>query len=360
MELKKKILMVAGPAQIETEVSNAGSYEMVYNRTDEFSSFLLEVEANLKRLFFTKNDVYIISSSGTGAMECAVVNLLSPGDEVLIISSGTFGYRWYEIALKYNIKCNLLSIPQGIAVKPEEIEARMSTNIKAVFVTANETSSGILIDLERIASLIIKHDAVLVVDAVSSLGADLIKTDEWGCDVVISSSQKALALPPGISFISVSDKAWQLIEKSTTPKFYFDLKSYRDNITRGQTPFTPAISLLYQLDIRLKKIIAEGVENVIIRHNLKAKYLRNKLQAIGLKVIGERPSNGVTGIYFPENVNAYSVIIKLREEYGVEITPSPGDDKNKIARIGVYGDVKFSDIDYLIESLKIILSKYPS
>ena len=151
-----------------------------------------------------------------------------------------------------------------------------------------------------------------------------------------------------------------MIEKSTTPKYYFDLKSYRDNIRRGQTPFTPPISLLYQLDIRMKKIIAEGVENVIIKHNLKAKYLQNKLQEIGLKVIGERPSNGVTGIYFPKNVNAYSVIIKLREEYGVEITPSPGDDKNKIARIGVYGDVKLSDIDYLIESLKIILSKYPS
>lgn len=360
MKFKKNLLMVAGPTEIEPSISDAGSSFMVYNRTPEFSSFLLEIESNLKSLFQTKNDVYILSSSGTGAMECAVVNLLSPDDEILVLSSGTFGYRWYEIATMYKIKCNLLSIPQGESVKPEDIESKLTPNTKAVFVTANETSTGILIDLEKIASYIKKHKAVLVVDAVSSLGADLIRTDEWGCDVVISSSQKALALPPGLAFISVSEKAWELIEKSTIPKYYFDLKGYRDNIVRGQTPFTPPISLLYQLDLRLKKIVSEGVESVIIRHGKKALYLQKKLKEIGLKVIGERPSNGVIGIYFPANIDAYSVVIKLREEYGVEITPSPGEDKGKIARIGVYGNIQFSDIDYLIESLQTIIANCPS
>lgn len=360
MEFKKKILMIAGPTEIETSISGAGSFHMVYNRTPEFSSFLLEIESNLKSLFQTENDVYILSSSGTGAMECAVVNLLSPGDDVLVLSSGTFGYRWYEIASRYNINCSLLEVPQGESVSPEVVDSHITPSTKAVFVTANETSTGILIDLEKIGSYVKKHQAVFVVDAVSSLGADQIKTDEWGCDVVISSSQKALALPPGLSFVSVSEKAWQLIEQSTMPKYYFDLQSYRDNIGRGQTPFTPPISLLYQLDLRLKKIVSEGIDNLISRHGNKAQYLQHKLKEMGLTVIGKHPSNGVTGIRFPPNVDACAVVKILREEYDIEITPSPGDDKSRIARIGVYGNIQLSDIDYLIDSLKAVVKRFSS
>jgi len=362
MECVMKInkLMVAGPTEIEDIVRQAGSNLMVYNRTPEFSQFLIEIEENLKAFFKTKNDVFILSSSGTGAMEAAVVNLLSPGDEVVIVSGGTFGYRWYEIANSYNVKCLIIDMPQGDTVAPELIRDRITSNTKAVFVTANETSIGVLTDLEAIGNYVKDTNAILVVDAVSSLGADKLETDEWFCDVVITASQKALAIPPGLSFITVSEKAWKLIYKSKLPKYYFDLKRYKEDILRGQTPFTPAISLLYQLDIRLKKILETGLDVILKQQSEKAAHLCKGLKALGLDVIGRTPSSGVIGILFPPQIDAFSIVETLRHEFSIEITPSPGADKHRIARIGLFGNITFIDIDILLESLKKILIRHIS
>lgn len=354
---KNNKLMVAGPTEIETEVRLIGSQPMVYNRTPEFSEFLLKIEEKLKSFFMTKNDVLIISSSGTGAMEAAVVNLLSPGDEVIVVSGGTFGQRWYEIASCYQINCNLITVSQGESVNPEVIKEKITDNIKAIFVTANETSTGTLTNLEAIGKLVKDTNAIFVVDAISSLGADRFETDNWYCDVVITSSQKALTLPPGLSFITLSDKAWRLADQSKLPKYYFDLKVYKKNIKRGQTPFTPPISLLYQLDARLEKIVKLGMNKVINRQMEKALYLRKGLESLGIDVITKNPSNGVIGILFPVEVDAFEIVKSLRNEFTIEITPSPGIDKSKIARIGLFGELSLSDIDILLDALKQLLQR---
>ena len=355
--MKRNILMVVGPAEIEEDVRQAGARPMVYNRTPEFSQFLLEIEESIKSFFRTQNDVFILSSSGTGAMEAAVVNFLSPADEVVIVSGGTFGYRWYEIASRYKIDCHLITVPQGESITPDLVKETMTDRTKAVFVTANETSTGVLTDLEAIGNRVKDTKAILVVDAVSSLGADRLETDKWFCDVVITASQKALAIPPGLSFIAVSEKAWRLAEESKIPKFYFDLKAYRENLVRGQTPFTPPISLLYQLDISLKKILEKGTDKVIDEQQKKSLYLRKGLSSLGLKIIGSNPSNGAIGILFPEEIDAFSIVEDLRYEFSIEIAPSPGADKPRIARIGLYGNLTFSDIDALLDALKQLLQR---
>lgn len=347
----KRKMMVAGPTEIEKEVREAGSWPMVYNRTPEFSEFILDIEEKLKVFFRTRNDVFIMASSGTGAMEAAVINVLSKGDEVIIVSGGTFGHRWYEIASRYGASCRLLHMCQGESIKPNHIKNALSVKTRAVFVTANETSTGVVIDLEGIGKEVEKTNAILVVDAVSSMGADVIDTDKWCLDVVITSSQKALALPPGLSFISVSNKAWKCVEISDLPKYYFDLKFYRENICRGQTPFTPPVSLLYQLSLRLNKYLEKGADRTVEDIHKKSLYLRKGLKSIGLEVFGQFPSNGVTGILFPANIDASEVVKALREKYLIEIAPSPGKDKRSIARIGLFGDVKYDDIDRLLSAI---------
>lgn len=356
MEFKNK-LMVAGPAEMEEDVMLAGARHMAYNRTPEFSQFLLELEKKLQSFFKTKNDVYIISSSGTGAMEAAIVNLLSPGDDVVILSGGTFGQRWYDIASRYKINCNIIKVLQGESINPKIIKEKIADYTKAVFVTANETSTGTVIDLENIGKGMKDSNAILVVDAISSLGADILETDKWSCDVVIASSQKALALPPGLSFITISEKAWRLIEESKIPKYYFDLKSYKENLQRGQTPFTPPISLLYQLDVRLEKILKIGLNDVTAKQKEKSLYLQKGLSLLGLKTISQNPSNGVVGILFPPEINAFYVIQRLREEFGIEITPSYGTDKSRVARIGLFGNLTLSDIDTLLDALRQLLQR---
>jgi aspartate aminotransferase-like enzyme len=355
--MKVNKLMVAGPTEIEKDIREAGSLPMTYNRTAAFSKFILGIENNLKAFFRTNNDVYILTSSGTGAMECAVVNTLSRGDEAVILSGGTFGYRWYEIAVRYGIKCRLISVAQGESVHPNVIKEAITYETKAVFVTANETSTGVVIDLKTIGNHVKETRAILVVDAVSSLGADSLEMDAWHCDVVITAGQKALAIPPGIAFIAISQKAWSLITESTMPKYYFDLKQYRENMVRGQTPFTPPISLLYQLDARLNKIMVNGLDIVIDKQREKSLYLQKKLKSIGIQIIGHKPSSGVIGILFPDQIDAFHIVERLRNEYDIEITPSPGRDKSRIARIGLFGNLNMTDIDSLINALARLLEE---
>lgn len=356
--MDRKLLMVAGPTEIEPDVLAAGAQPMVYNRTADFSAFMQRIEDNLKQVFKTKNDVLIMCSSGTGAMEAAVVNLLSEGDDVLVVSGGTFGHRWYEIASRYNVKCTVLELPHGETATGEMIRENLKPETKAVFVTANETSTGALTDLAAIGAVVKDTDAVLVVDAVSSLCADKLDTDAWYCDVVLTSSQKALALPPGLSFITLSEKAWRLVDESSIPKYYFDLKEYKSNLVRGQTPFTPAISLLYQLDVRLNKLCTLGVDKTLQNQKARSEYLQKGLSDLGLRIIAQNHSNGVIGVLFPPTIDAYEVIETLSKEYSIQITPSPGEDKHKIARIGIYGNISDSDIGSLLSALgKILESK---
>lgn len=353
-------VMVVGPTEIEDDVRQAGSKHQVYNRTPEFSEFIRDIERKLKHVFRTSNDVYILNCSGTGAMECALVNFLSPDDEVIILSGGTFGDRWLEMAEAFSLKVKFLRTSQGNQHDLLTLSEALTPNVKAVFVTANETSTGIICDLQSIGRIVRKSNAILIVDAISSLSANPLETDSWGCDVVVSSTHKALALPPGMSFITVSDKAWQMESLSTLSKYYFDLKKYQINLRRGQTPFTPPISLLYQLNIRLDKLLSEGLDNVILRHKNLSDYLRSKLLARKIQTFDSNPSNGMIAIKFGPNIDAFEVVSRIKEQHQIQITPNPEPDNHRIVRVGLFGNLTTEDIDNFLFSLDDVLRQLSS
>lgn len=350
-------VMVVGPTEIEDDVRLVGAKHQVYNRTPEFSEFIFGIESKLKQLFRTSNDVYFVSCSGTGIMECALVNFLSTGDKVIILSSGVFGDRWLEIGTSYGLNCQYLKTKQGQQADLSILTEVLTPDVKAVFVTANETSTGTACDLEAIGKIVKPSNALLIVDAVSSLSANRLETDAWHCDVVVSSTHKALALPPGMSLISVSEKAWQHEAVATLPKYYFDLKRYRKNLVNGQTPFTPAISLLFQLNLRLDKILSEGLDKVVERHKKLSDYLRTQLQLLNICTFDINPSNGMVGILFDSGIDAHEVITRLRREFQIQITPSPEPDKNRIARVGLFGNLNLKDVDDFIAALKHVIGR---
>jgi serine---pyruvate transaminase len=347
-----KKMMLPGPADIEEKIRLLGSKPLVYNRTPEFSDFISEIEEGLKYVFQTRNDVFILTCSGTGAMEAAVVNTLSKNDTVIVANNGTFGERWSEICEAYGV--NVIEIKEGLgkSIDPKKVEENLFEEIKAVFVTIDETCCGALSDVEAIGKIVKNSNAILVVDAISSLGSDVFKTDEWNCDVVIASSHKGLAVAPGLAFMTMSEKAWKLVENSDLPSYYFNAKSYKNNIVRGQTPFTPAIAILYQLQGRLKKIKDETIEGYIQRYSILSQRLKSGILKLGLKLVPEVNSNFVLGIYTPEEVDAYQLVQIMKNKYDIFIAPSPGELKTKMIRIGTLGDITKEDVDFTIDCLK--------
>ena len=358
MIINRKKLMIVGPTEIEEDILKIGSERMMYNRTSEFSEFMKNINENLQYFFQTKNQIFTFVSSGTGAMEASISNTMSAGDKVIVIARGQWGLRWAEIAKSYNIDVKLIKLDLEEQVDPEELKLFLNEDVKGVFTNANETTSGLLTNINEIGAIVKESKAIFVVDAISSIGADEFKTDEWNCDIVIASSQKALALPPGISFLSLSSKAKDMMETSNLPKYYFDMKDYGEkDLPRGQTPFTPAIGLLYQLDSRLQKIKEEGIENVISRHARLSKILRVGINEIGLKFLGQNMSNGVTGILAPEGINAREIISLLRNEHDIEIPPSPGELEKKVFRVGVFGNITEEDVVFFLNALESVLIK---
>lgn len=349
--------MTVGPVEIEHDVRLKGGERQIYHRTPEFSEFIKEIENGLEYLFQTENPVYIFTSSGTGMMEAAITNTMCKGDEVIMVVRDKWGLKWEEMAKGYGLRCNAIKVRMDERVDCEKLRKMITDNVKGVFVTANETSIGILTNIKAIGEVVKDTQAILIVDAISSLGADELKTDEWNCDIVIASSQKALGLPPGLAFMSVSKKAWKFVEKSTLPKYYFDLKEYDMDIHRDQTPFTPAISLLYQLSERLKKIKEKKLENVIARHAYLSKILRAGIGALGLGFVGKNMSNGITGVFSPERINAKDIADILREKHNIEIAPLPGELEKIVFRVGVFGDLEESDIIKFLRALELTLDE---
>lgn len=358
----RKLVMVLGPTEIEDDVLALGAMPQQYNRTQEFSLFLGRVFKNLQYLFQTEMPVYVLSSSGTGAMECAITNLLSRGEQALYVNGGTFGKRWGDLCHKHNVIAEEIVLPIGTSVSCHEIERRLiaNKNIKVVFTTLNETSTGVLTDVRSVAAVTKKYGVLLVVDAVSALGVEEVKMDEWGIDVLLTSSQKALSLPPGLGFIAFSEAAMRAAEKSNLRIFYFDIFEYFADWKRNQTPFTPPISLLYQLDARLEKITQETLQKFQERYLQLTMRLRTGLRSLGLHVAGNPLANCVTGVLAPEGVDASEVVRVMNEKFHISIAPSPGDLKTRLFRIGNFGNISESDIDYCLASLKetlIILEK---
>ena len=356
--MRKNYLLTPGPTPLPPQVLEAMARPIIHHRTPAFQAILKEATEGLKYVFQTKGDVFILASSGTGAMEAAAINLLSPGDTALAVHGGKFGERWTEICIAYGINAEVLDVKWGQAVEPGEIEKRLKNNpkIKAVFTTLCETSTGVVNDIKAIGEIVKNTEAVLVVDAISGLGAMDIKTDEWFCDCVVSGSQKGLMLPPGLGFISVSQKALKLIEASKNPRYYLDLRKAKKAIEKTDTPFTPAITLIIALVEALKMMRQDGLENIFKRHSKMADATRAAMKALGLELFAPTAaSDVVTAVKVPQGLDGEKLVKTMRDTYGVTIAGGQDEMKGKIFRIAHMGFIEEFDIITGISCLEKVL-----
>ncbi len=350
----KKYLLTPGPTPLPPEVLRAAAQPIIHHRTPEFKEIFGEVNQGLKYLFQTKNDVFTFAASGTGAMEAAVINLLSPGDKAIAVCGGKFGERWAEICKSFGVEVVAINVEWGKAVEPAEIQTLLSQHkdAKAIFTTLCETSTGAVCDIKAIGQIVKQTPAVLVVDAISALGAEDLQTDEWAVDCVVVGSQKGMMLPPGLSFISLSPKAYKLIEESKLPKYYFDLKKAKKSLDKSDTVYTPAISLIVALGEALKLIRKEGLENIFKRHKMMACATREALTALGFRLFSGTFCNVVTAVYVPEGIDGTQLVKLMRDKYGVSIANGQGEFKGKIVRVAHLGYIQASDIKIGISALE--------
>ena len=354
--MQKKYLFTPGPTTVPPECLLAMARPIIHHRTSEYRKIFAEVREGLKYVFKTQNEVLTFTSSGTGAMEAGIANLLSRGDRVLVVKGGKFGERFAEIADAYGVVVTAIDIEWGKTVDPELIRRELNSEIKAVFTTLCETSTGVANDIKEISEIVAETQAVLVVDAISGLGAMDIKTDEWRVDVVISGSQKGLMIPPGLSFACLSNKAWNLVEKASLPKYYFDFKNVRKAQEKSDSAFTPAISLIIALHEALKMLKQEGIENVLSRHALLADATRQAIKSLGLELFAEVPANSVTAVKVPDGIDGVAFVNRLREK-GVSIAGGQAHLKGKIFRLAHLGYMDIFDILQMISAVEVCLSE---
>ncbi|MBD3425692.1 MAG: aminotransferase class V-fold PLP-dependent enzyme [Candidatus Omnitrophica bacterium] len=359
MEMRKYRLMSPGPTPVPEKVLLRMADTIIHHRTPQFKSVLKEVNVKLKKVFNTENPVLIFASSGSGAMEAAVVNLLSKGDKAIVIKGGKFGQRFAEICEAYGVEVVPYDVTWGEAADPAEVEKLLGDNpgVKAVFGTLCETSTGVVNDIKALAGVVSSTDAVFVVDAVSGLSADEIKPDEWGVDVVVSGSQKGLMLPPGLGLLSISPKAQKLVESSDLPKYYFSLKAALKSHAKDDTPWTPAVSLIMGLDEVLNIMLEEGLDAVLKRHGRLANATREAVKAMGLEPFAARPSNAVTAVKVPEGVDGAALVKKMRDEQGVTIAGGQAELKGKIFRIAHLGYMDEYDTISALAGVEMVLSQ---
>ena len=359
--MRKRYLMTPGPTPVPAEVLLAQARPMIHHRTPEFSGILAAAVDNLKYIFQTNNDVLIFAASGTGAMESAVVNLFSPGDKVIVCSNGKFGDRFVKLAEAYNLTAVNLEYEWEKVVNPDDVARELGADpdIKGVFVVQSETSTGVLNDVKTIGRIVKDHQAVLVVDSITGIGAVDLKTDEWNLDVVMTGSQKGLMLPPGLACVSVSEKAWALSAKSALPKFYFSWEKARKSLAKQTTPFTPPVSLIIGLGEALRLIREEGLENVIARHAALAEAARAGLEAMGLKLFAspEGRGNAVTPAWVPEGVDGKALVKTMSDKYGITIAGGQDHLAGKIFRIGHLGYFDRFDIMTTLAGLEMTLTE---
>ncbi|MCF7916781.1 MAG: alanine--glyoxylate aminotransferase family protein [Candidatus Omnitrophica bacterium] len=357
--MKRKNLMTPGPSPVPPFVREMLAKEIIHHRTDEFRNILADVHQGLKDLLLTKNPVAVLSASGTGAMEAAVSNLFSKGDKVITIAGGKFGQRWTEIANNFSLDVIEMEINWGDAPDPKEVEKVLSENegVKAVLTTLCETSTATVYDIENIAKVAKKAGAITVVDAISGLGQDKLLTDQWGVDVVVSGSQKGLMLPPGLSFISINDKAKDLMEKSDLPKYYFDLKKALGKHKTNDTPYTPAVTLVIALAAALGQINKEGIQNRWKKFAKLAKATKAAAEALGLSLLSSSPSASATAIKVPDNIKSSDIVKLLRNEYGLSIAGGQAQLKDKIIRIAHMGWINEQDLISCFSLLEVALKK---
>jgi aspartate aminotransferase-like enzyme len=356
----KQYLLSPGPTPIPNEVALAMAETMIHHRTPQFNKIFKEARDGLKKLFGTNNDVLMLASSGTGAMEAGVANLFSPGDKVLVINGGKFGERWLNISNAYGLKPLEMKVEWGQAVKIADVERQLKANpdLQGVMIQASETSTTVFHPVQEIAKLT-KNGPLFLVDGVTAVGVVPLLMDEWGIDVLVTGSQKALMLPPGLGFVALSDRAWEKTRKAKLPRFYFDLNLERKNQKKGSGAFTPAVSLIFGLRASVNMIEREGLENVYARHARLCRATRTAATALGLKLLApDSPSPAATGIYLPNGIDADQVLEYLRDKMNVTLAEGQDQLKGKVIRIAHIGYMGAFDVITAIAALEMALRKF--
>jgi aspartate aminotransferase-like enzyme len=359
----KFMLMIPGPTPVPESVLLAQAKHLIGHRSGDFSQIMAEVHEGLKWLHQTKNDVLMLTASGTGAMEAGIINVLSTGDRVLVGSNGKFGDRWVQVCQAFGLQVEVIDAEWGKPLNPDEFKAALEADkdktIKAVLVTHSETSTGVLNDLQTIAAYAKAHgEALVLVDAVTSLGACSVPVDEWGLDVVASGSQKGYMVPPGMGFVTLSDRAWAAYETSNIPKFYFDLGPCKKSAAKNTTPFTPPVSLFFALQVALKMMQEEGLDTIFARHAKLQTATRAAMKALNLPLFAadDVASPAVTAI-MPQSVEAEKIRAVMKQEFDIALAGGQDHLKGKIFRIGHLGFVGDRDIITAVASLEATLAK---
>ncbi|RFT16075.1 MAG: Serine--glyoxylate aminotransferase [Candidatus Saccharicenans subterraneus] len=355
--IKKYYLLSPGPTPVPESVLSVAAEPIIHHRTPEFSKIFMEVTEGLKYVFGTKEDVYILAASGTGAMETAVINTLSPGDKVITINGGKFGERWGNICRAFGLDTKEIVLPWGEDFSPEQLaeEIKKNPGVKAVFTTLSETSTGAIFDIKGFGEVVAATEAILVVDGISGLGATACYMDDWKIDVLVTGSQKSFMIPPGLAYLAFSPKAWKLVETSKLPKFYFDIKKYRKNLEKQTTPWTPAVSLIIQQKKALDIIRNMGLDNLLRHHQILGEATRAAVKAIGLELLAKKPGNILTAVKTPAGVDGNKLVKTMQSKYMAYISNAQEPHKGEFFRIAHLGYMGGFDIITALSALEMTL-----
>ncbi len=360
--MKKRYLLAPGPTPVPEHVLLEMAAPMVHHRTPQFSAIFGEAAEDAKYLFQTKQDVLILASTGTGAMEGSIVNCLSPGDKILAINGGKFGERWGKIGETYGMSVVWHEVEWGTACDPAAIKKILDDDpdIRAVCVQASETSTAAAHPIEALAKLTRdRDDCLLIVDGITGVGVFPLPMDDWGIDVLLTGSQKALCLPPGLALVSLSEKAWKFADQSKCPKFYFDFKKEKKNLANKTSAYTPAVSLVIGLRKVLQDVKEDGLDVVHARHNRLARATRAAAQALGLRLCApDSPADSCTGFFVPESVDGAKLVKCIRDEFGVTLAGGQDQWKGKILRVAHLGYIDTFDVVVAISAVEMALKKF--
>lgn len=357
----KNYLIAPGPTPVPARVLLASAQPIIHHRTPQFSRIFADAKTGLKEIFQTQQDVLMLAASGTGAMESAVTNLFNPGDQVLVVNGGKFGERWTKLSKTFGLEVVELKVEWGCGARVEDIGKALEAHprIVGVLVQASETSTTAVHPVKEIAALTRSRDIMLVVDGITAVGVYDVPMDRWGIDALITGSQKALMMPPGLAFIALSARAWERVKNVKTPRFYFDLARERDNLSKDTTAWTPAIALITGLREALLMMREEGLERIFARHARLAAATRAAAAALGLRLVApEAPSPAVTGIYVPPAVDGKKLVGYLRDRMGITFAGGQDHLAGKIVRIGHLGYVGAYDVVTAVAALEMALRKF--
>jgi len=355
--IKKYYLLSPGPTPIPDSVLSAAAEPIIHHRTPEFSAIFMQVTEGLKYVYGTKEDVFILTSSGSGAMETAIVNTLSPGDKVISINAGKFGERWSNICRAYGVNVKEIVLEWGADFSKEQLAAELKANpgVRAVFTTLSETSSGAIYDIKGFGEVVAQTEAILVVDGISGVGATPCPMDDWKVDIFVSGSQKSFMIPPGLAYIAFSPKAWKFVATAKLPRFYFDAQKAKKNLEKQTTPWTPAVSLIIQQKKALDIIRSMGLEGMLEHHRILGEATRAGVKALGLELLAKKPGNILTAVKTPAGLDGSKLVKTMQSKYKAYIAGAQDPNKGKFFRIAHLGYMGGFDIITSLAALEMTL-----